>query len=1415
MRPMLGEIQGLQCLNTKPFIPEDPGLPRTLICNIVSPWGTLSARVIIDPGSQISAIQKSLASKMNLKGPKRCLRFGTSGAHQVIFRNMMAVKFKLASLDGKFITDFNMEAITMPEVTYNINKILIDPLEFEHLKNIQFSEKLPMDDSTSTKVKLLIGEPYASYLFKEFISGSIGQPSVIIYQIGACLTGAAYPKKDGKAYQEQGNTSNTHSYLNMLSTAEIYEEDPADYIKSWFSLENVEIEDPSTSSQLTAEEERAEELMEKNTYYDGENKCYYTRLLWINDPIPYPNIKRASAAASRMVKRFSKEGQEDAWTSIEKIYKANLADGISEVVPSKDLKKTKDFHYICMSMVFKPESTTTPVRPVYNANQEFGEEKTSFNKKLIEGPNYLPQLQALMIKFRYYPTVALLDISKLYSRIRLPVEDAEYQRFFWSDEKLKPEEEQAKLKSFRQTRLIFGSRSSPFQAQWVLRKHAETHNNFYLKNCTYLDDIFVGDNDADVVAKELKNLIWVLQQGDFPAQKIVSNNPKVLEDLEDSQKGPEDCHKVYGQIWNLQHDLLTLNFKKGKMPELDKLFTKRECLSHMMSLYDLTGIIQPYHLQAKLIFQRSCELKVDWDGKLPSPLQEEFQRWIYQLPSLERININRCFLPKKGGRICYLASFSDSSNVGLGVNVYVVSEDEEGVRKSELAFCKAKVLPLKQKYTTPRSELAAANLSARAGNYVADALSAVLGSKPKVYYFSDSEITLFRLKNPHEKYQTWVSNRIKNIQDSTEVGYWKKVDTADNPSDISSRGMNLQDLMKSQLFFHGPSWLLDRQVHFKNVGEMTQETISLDEDEVKKTFQMKGPQLNALFASLEQEDDMIKKVLDQHNYWKKSINTIAWIKRFWNNLKKSKVDQQNKSLSRMTRRKKPKPMVNYGELYLDPEEVTSTENLVFKYAQSQEFGEEISCLNEGTELPKSSRIRKLIPFLDEEDGLLKHKSRITGYTPIILPKDHQVTKLFIQDVHKKFGHSGPSLTLYKVRKRVWILSGRLQVKKALYKCECRKTILLNERMGQIPSWRTQNPTIWSRVGTDVLGPFYVKKDMIPSKEEDSNEDGKETKPIKTFAILWTDLVSRGVMIDLLYSADTEGVLRSLRKVTSIYGSAKIYYSDNGSYYKRASLELKQFMASIDWPRVRRQAEKFNGQWLFSTEAAPFRNATSERLVSTIKQSLSRIIQKNILPFQELQTCLLEISAYINNRPIGFLSSDQNEDMKAVSPSLLTIGREIEILGHYDGKDPTLQDLYYHRTKTIEDFLKNWTALYLQNLSPTRKWLEKNPYKIKEGMILFIKDENKMKDLWKRGIVTKVIRSKTDNLPRTIQLRTSTSKKITRPIQKLAIPEWQIVQEDDKVPTTNHTLNIEDVAIPEMTEEEEIQSYLALIKDPKS
>ena len=551
------------------------------------------------------------------------------------------------------------------------------------------------------------------------------------------------------------------------------------------------------------------------------------------------------------------------------------------------------------------------------------------------------------------------------------------------------------------------------------------------------------------------------------------------------------------------------------------------------------------------------------------------------------------------------------------------------------------------------------------------------------------------------------------------------------------------------------------------------------------------PQPISLFSAIGDEYNIIKDVLNRHNNWRKCVNTLAWCKRFCTN---ARLKAKNKiEIPRRQRRTRlvPKmsPQINYDELHLHSKEITAVENLLFRYAQSSQFATEIAALKEGLEIPKDSKIKKLIPKWDNEFELLLHSSRIAGYNPVILPRDHEITRLFIYDVHKKFGHSGPSLTLYKVRKKVWITNGRQQVRKAIFKCSCRNNILLNERMGKIPNWRHENPKIWSRVGTDVLGPLWIK-----------NDDGTMSK---TFAMLWTDLISRGVMVDLLHSADTAGVIRSLRKITAIYGSAKTYYSDNASYYKRASLELKNFMANIDWPAVRRETSKFNADWIFATAASPFRNATSERLVRSIKESLVKVIKKNILSFSELSVCLLEISSYINNRPIGFLSSDSDDDMKPVSPSLLTIGREIEIFGNYQGKDPKLKELYDYRTKTITNFLQNWTALYLQNLSPTTKWLEKNPYVIKPGMVLFIKDENKLRDLWAKGVVTKVIRSRLDNLPRTIELRTNTGK-LVRPIQKLALPEYEIID----TPSSNYlNIDISSIAIPEISDIDELKSYL--------
>ena len=1335
---------------------------------------TIIVRALIDDGSQITAVRNSVAEKLMLEGPSTTLVIGTSGAKTLSYKNQKVVNFYLASLDEKFISNFPIEAVTMPEVTLDVNHIDIDPKKFHHLKNITFSEKLPMTKSTNKKVDILIGEPNVSQLFKNFVkSDAINIPSAAVYDIGTCLTGCTSVKQEQPVI-----------YITTQQDTDI---------KEFFTLENIGIEDPTISSNLTAEEQQAEEKMKKYTFYDSKNLCWHTRLLWADKKIQHTNVKRASATATRVIKRFSKNENSAAWDSIQKVYQENLDLGITELVPSADLRKKNNFHYIAMSMVFKPESSSTPVRPVFNANLEMGlgEEKTSFNKSLLEGPNLLPQLQALILQFRYYQKVCLLDISKLYSRIRVSAEDAEFQRFFWTDKKMAPNEEKANLRAYRQPRLIFGSRSSPYQAQFVLKQHSKMFDNFFLANFAYLDDIFVGNDTVEQTKKDLNKLIWVLKQGDFPCHKIVSNDSEIINNLDQSLLGPRDETKIYGQVWNLKHDQLTFNFKKFDSLDKEKFFTKRECLSHIMSLYDLSGFIQPFHLKAKLIFQQSCQAKLNWEDKLTSPLQENFQKWISELPQLHNITVNRCFLPP-GGRICFIASFCDSSNIGIGINTYVIAEDTEGKRVSNLAFCKAKVLPLKQKFTTPRGELCAAQLNSRAANYVADALSIVVGHKPKIYFFSDSEITLYRLLKDANSYKVWVANRIRSIQNSTNVSDWYKVDTSENPSDVTSRSAYLSEFKDSQLYWHGPDWLLKPDYKFKKVGKtLSEEKLSLEEDEIKKIVPSSH---STIFPK--QDENIITNILDRHNNFKKSVNVLTWCYKFYVNLKE-KVKPSKQILNRRGRSKTDKKLKK-EDLKLTPEEISRTEMLLFKFAQHSAFSEEIRLLSGGAqEVQKGSEIKQLIPIWDEKDQILRHDSRIMHYKPVILPKNNQITQLFIKHIHLKYGHAGPSLTLYKARKQVWLTSGRQQVKKALYKCSCRPNIPLTERMGKLPIFRTENVQIWSRVGTDVFGPLYVKIDS--------------DKSMKTYGILWTDLISRGIFVDLLESADTQGILRSLRKVSAIYGYADIYYSDNASYYTKASKELTNFMASIDWPQITKQSLKFKGKWIFATAASPFRNATSERLVSTIKTYLKKMINKHTLTFHELSTVLLEISAYINNRPIGFLGSDSHEDMAPISPSLLTIGREVEPLGTYSGTDPDLEEIYTSRKEMIQEFLVNWKANYLNDLSPTTKWLRRNPYKIIPGMVLFIKDENKMKDLWQKGQVVEVIRSKSDNLPRTVKLKTLKGT-IIRPIQKLAIPESQILTDeipDDSTHQSGNTisLGVHCLALPEITEENELHYLL--------
>ena len=96
---------------------------------------------------------------------------------------------------------------------------------------------------------------------------------------------------------------------------------------------------------------------------------------------------------------------------------------------------------------------------------------------------------------------------------------------------------------------------------------------------------------------------------------------------------------------------------------------------------------------------------------------------------------------------------------------------------------------------------------------------------------------------------------------------------------------------------------------------------------------------------------------------------------------------------------------------------------------------------------KDKRLLHFNPNRDEEellraDGRLRFARELPydARHPILLPKDHPVTKLIIVDAHEARGHgTGVEHLLTELRSRYWVIKGRRAVRNVVEKCPgCRR-----------------------------------------------------------------------------------------------------------------------------------------------------------------------------------------------------------------------------------------------------------------------------------------------------------------------------------------------------------------------------------------
>ena len=235
-----------------------------------------------------------------------------------------------------------------------------------------------------------------------------------------------------------------------------------------------------------------------NVRHNGQR--YEVELPFKGDCLPIPdNYNLCYNRLKSMHFQLSKTP--DILREYENIIQEQLAAGIIENIPNQSSEELndEDVHYLPHHGVIRKNRETTKLRIVYDGSAKSPGQQLSLNDCLPTGPNYIPQLADVLMRFRWNRIAITADIEKAFLMIGIQENQRNMLWFLWLKD---PYVVNSEVIQLRFCRLVFGLRPSPSILGATLTHHLDAHRDSHvelvelIKKSLYVDNLLTSADNV-------------------------------------------------------------------------------------------------------------------------------------------------------------------------------------------------------------------------------------------------------------------------------------------------------------------------------------------------------------------------------------------------------------------------------------------------------------------------------------------------------------------------------------------------------------------------------------------------------------------------------------------------------------------------------------------------------------------------------------------------------------------------------------------------------------------------------------------------------------------------------------------------------------------------------------------------------